>query len=124
MSPRLQLVAAKRFDWERAIRRIQFPSPLKACKLVALMAATYASADGTNVYPGSRRLAADSQLSERTVRACLDHLRERGLIFRLSKGSNFGRQARASVYQLCLPENWETLFELIGEEPARDMWAS
>lgn len=121
-----KLNATGRFDWERAIRRIRFPSHLKACKLVALMVATYASSNGEDIYPGTRRLANDCQLSERTVRDCLTYLRETHLIYRRSKGSNFGRQARASVYQLCLMEDWETRFRLIDpvEDAKHDPWAS
>jgi hypothetical protein len=119
-------MATKRFDWERAIRQIEFPSHLKACKLVALMMATYASADGEDIFPGTRRLASDCQLSERTVRACLTYMTDQRLIHQRSKGSNFGRQARASVYQLCLMEDWKRRFGLVdgGEQERHDPWAS
>lgn len=110
-----------RFEWEKIIRRIVVPDSLRATKFVALMAATYANADGARVFPGEENLAAACQLSERTVRSSLAWLRENGLIYRESRGSNLGRQAKADRYQLCAPSDWEARMKLI-DDPI-DPWA-
>lgn len=113
--PQRRLVTIGRFEWEKIIRRLVVPQKLRAVKTVALMAATYANSDGTRVYPGERRLAEVCQLSERTVRDALGWLRDNGLIFRHSRGSNLGRQAMADRYQLCSPEDWQQRLDLLPD---------
>lgn len=110
-----------RFDWERTIRRIVMPKHLRATKLVALMIATYADADGSSIYPSIERLADVSQLGRSTVHACLKWLREDAwLIHRHQHGVNKGGRKLADVYQLCRPSDWETRFTLLAEN-GKDM---
>lgn len=105
-----------RFDWERLIRRIVMPSDLRATKLVALMLATYADADGSSVYPGTERLADACQLGRSTVSNALKWLREDAwLIHRHHHGSNKGGRKLADVYQLCRPSDWEDRFTLLAD---------
>jgi hypothetical protein len=111
-----ELLTKKRFEWERIILRLVVPSNLRAVKLIGLALATYANADGTNVHPGEKRLMAECQLSERTVRDSLKHLREIGLIYRHSRGSNLGKTNYADVYQLCVPKGWADRLPLLPED--------
>jgi len=117
----VELFAVRRFPWERLIRRIQFPSRFKACKLVGLTLATYADADGQNVRPGQQRLMDDCQLSERTVRDALTFLREHHLIYRRSRGSSFGTANMVDLYQLSCPDDWRTRFSYLGD-PQVEPW--
>ncbi|GIM88788.1 helix-turn-helix domain-containing protein [Paractinoplanes toevensis] len=104
-----------RFDWERTIRRIVMPSDLRSTKLVALMLATYADADGSSIYPGTERLADVCQLGRSTVHNGLKWLRENWLIHRHEHGGNKGGRKLADVYQLCRPSDWEERFTLLAE---------
>jgi hypothetical protein len=105
-----------RFDWERLVRRIVMPSNLRSTKLVALMLATYADADGSSIYPGADRLADVCQLGRSTVQASLKWLREDAyLIHRHQHGVNKGGRKLADVYQLCRPSDWEDRFTLLAE---------
>lgn len=89
-----------RFTWERAICGIPMQP---TTKLIALLAATYANKDGTNVRPGNALLAAAAGTSDRTVRRALDEARAIGVLHRVSRGSNSGRAHLADVYRLSLP---------------------
>lgn len=110
-----------RFDWERLVRRIVMPSSLKSTKLVALMMATYADADGSSIYPSVERLADVCQLGRSTVSNALKWLRDDALlIHRHHHGSNKGGRKLADVYQLCRPDDWEDRFTLLAEN-GKDM---
>lgn len=93
--------AAKRFEWERAIRALPIRPPVR--KLVALMVGTYASADGTNAHPGEDRLAEECGITPRAVRGHLAALRDLGLIVRTFEGAKGGRRKLADVYALEVP---------------------
>lgn len=114
--PEFKIFALNRFEWEKTIRSIVVPSNLRSVKLVSLMLATYADADGKNVRPGERRLVAACQLSERSVRDALKYLREEYLIFRHSRGSNLGARNYSDVYQLSRPSDWQARFKFVDEE--------
>lgn len=117
----LRKYTISRFDWERTVRRIVMPSNLRATKLVALMLATYADADGSSVYPGTERLADVCQLGRSTVHASLKWLREDAwLIHRHEHGNNKGGRKLADKYQLCRPSDWEERFTLLAEN-GKDM---
>lgn len=94
-------MVAFRFTWEQALRRTSMPSTRK---LVALMAATYASADGTRVRPGISELAEVCGLQERAVRGHLVALRASGWLERTFRGSSQGRRAMADEYRLITPD--------------------
>lgn len=121
MSEAVRKYTISRFDWERTVRRIVMPKELRATKLVALMMATYADADGSSIYPSIERLADVSQLGRSTVHACLKWLREEAeLIHRHQHGVNKGGRKLADVYQLCRPSDWETRFKLLAENGRDD----
>jgi Helix-turn-helix domain len=102
--------AAKRFEWERIIRRaLMDPST----KLVALVLAGYANKDGSSVRPGRKRLSAVTGMSVRTVDRCLDKLRTLGLLDRVSKGSNTGIEFMADVYRLTIPADLLDVVDLL-----------
>jgi len=93
-----------RFEWERIVRQCQFP--MQNTKLVALTIATYADTKtGQNIYPGQKRLAVHTGISERRVRDHLQELERFGLIDLQVKGSSFGRGGKgmASKYHLSTP---------------------
>lgn len=106
-----------RFEWEKTLRRIEVPTPLRAVKAVGLMLATYADADGTNVRPGERRLSLACQMSVRTVRDALGFMRLEFLLYRVSSGSSLGAANVVDVYRLTRPSDWETRFKLIDFDP-------
>lgn len=101
MPPLVGVEPMDRFEWERILKRIRMPKPLK---FLALVLATYADEDGSRVRPGQDLLAADTGATDRTVRRQLDDLRDRyGLIEQLTRGGGRGRGRRTSVYRLTIP---------------------
>lgn len=97
-----ELSSIGRFDWERLLRRCEFRGP--STKLVALLLATWASEDGSDVRPGRERLAAAAGISHKHVSTQLGKLEEIGLIYKVHNGSSYGRRGgMASVYQLTCP---------------------
>ncbi len=131
-SPRhSDLQAMPRFEWERLVRRCQLGS--SAAKLVAAHLAQYASRDGSRVRPGNRRLAATTELNERTVRRALDLLRSLGLIECVFLGSSSGRRALVDEYRLTIPpdliervamlEPDETTVGTRPTDPGDEQWA-
>lgn len=108
----VELQPAGRFEWERIVRRCQIPGPTK---LVALVCATYADPDGSNVRPGEPRLAAVCGMGASTVRRHLARLVDLGLLERLANGG--GRRgegwARAARYRLTVPSNLLERVELL-----------
>jgi hypothetical protein len=95
-----------RFEWERILRRIQVSVP--SVKLVGFAMATYASADGSNVRPGQRRLAAVLGTSEMTVRRGQTELEVIGMLEMVFKGHSQGRGQSggyASQYRLTVPSD-------------------
>jgi len=121
MADQVKKYVISRFDWERTVRRIVMPSHLKSTKLVALMLATYADADGSSIYPSVERLADVCQLGRSTVSNSLKWLREDAwLIHRHHHGVNKGGRKLADEYQLCRPDDWETRFTLLAEN-GKDM---
>jgi hypothetical protein len=95
-----------RFEWERILRRIRVSVP--SVKLVGFAMATYASADGSNVRPGQRRLAAVLGTSEMTVRRGQSELEAVGMLDMVFKGRSLGRGQSggyASEYRLTVPSD-------------------
>ena len=91
---------ADRYEWERLVRRVRLGAPAKA---VALAMATYADPDGTRVRPGVARLAAVTELSERSVYSALKKLRALGLVECVFRGGHRGEDSMASAYRLTIP---------------------
>lgn len=89
---------ATRFDWERVIRRANLPT---TTKLVALLLATYADQDGTNVHPGVERLARVVGQSTRSVEKHLDKLRTVQLVVRTTRANRY--LGLADEYRLTVP---------------------
>lgn len=87
-----------RFEWERIVRRCQIPGPVK---LVAFVLAQYANADGSNIHPGTRVIAAVCGIPARTVERYLATLRNLGLVEKVANGG--GRNALAAKYRLTIP---------------------
>lgn len=99
----LEVRPCGRYEWERLVRRIVMPQPMK---LLALVLATYADPDGSRVRPGTPALAAVTGGGERTVRRLLTILRDDvGLIEMVSRGGGRGRSKRTAVYQLTIPSD-------------------
>lgn len=94
-----------KFTWERKVAECRLGA---ATKSVAMWLSHHANGDGTNSRPGIRLLAHETEQSERTVRRCLDHLREIGLIVRTLKGSTAAKRKFADTYNLVIPEDLET----------------
>jgi len=63
--------------WLNVVRRSRLA---RTTKYVALLLATYASPDGSNIYPGVARLAIQSGYAYKTVQVELQRLRAVGLI--------------------------------------------
>jgi DNA-binding transcriptional ArsR family regulator len=110
-------VGASRYDWERVIKRARLGTPAKA---VALAMATYADLDGTKVRPGVVRLAAVTELSERSVYSALKKLTNLGLIECVFRGGHRGESGMASVYRLTIPADLLERVEMLppSEKPA------
>lgn len=112
---------ATRYEWERIVRRARLGAPTKA---VALAMATYADRDGSRVYPGVARLAAVTELSERSVRGALKKLRDVGLIERTFSGGHRGVQSFTDVHRLAIPVDLFEVVEMLdpaelpGSQPA------
>jgi DNA-binding transcriptional ArsR family regulator len=64
-------------EWVSIVRRARMHP---TTKLVALLVASYADPDGTNIYPGVAKLAVQSRQSYRTVQRELQLLRKAGLV--------------------------------------------
>lgn len=100
-----------RYDWERIVRRAIMPIRLK---LVALVLATYADADGTRVRPGADVLAAVTGQGESTVRKQLTELlTDYGLLRLVSRGGGRGGRGKTSEYRLVLPVDLLERVELL-----------
>lgn len=107
-----------RFEWERLVRRIRMPKPVK---LLALVLSTYADADGSRVRPGQGVLAAVTDDTDRNVRRLLKTLRDDlRLIEQTSRGGGRGGHGRTTEYRLTLPTDLLDRVELLSpvDEPA------
>lgn len=89
-----------RYEWERLVRRVAMPKPLK---LVALLLATWSDPDGTRVRPGTAVLAAVTGDTERTITRLLAQLRGLGLVKVVSRGGGRAGRGKATEYRLCFP---------------------
>jgi hypothetical protein len=100
-----------RYDWERIVRRAVMPV---RHKLVALVLATYADANGTRVRPGMDVLAAVTGQGESTVRRLVTDLRgSYGLLEVVTRGGGRKGRGKATEYRLVLPVDLLERIELL-----------
>lgn len=86
------------FAWEEAMMDSDLPAGLKH---LGHALRSYASDDGTNIYPGVEALARRMSKSPRQVIRDLEALRDRGWIKRVRRGNK--RAGLADVYSLTTP---------------------
>lgn len=82
--------------WINVLRRSRLHA---TTKLIAFIMASYASPDGTNIYPGTARIAIQARCSYRTVQVELQRLRAAGLI--------------QAMPRLGMRRSWSTRYRLI-----------
>ncbi|GAA3957234.1 hypothetical protein GCM10023085_44700 [Actinomadura viridis] len=105
-----------KFEWERKVAECRLGA---ATKSVAAWLSHHANSNGTNAHPGLRRLVHETELSERTVRRCLEQLREIGLIVRTLKGSTAAKRNFADAYDLAIPADLEARVRLESKPDSR-----
>lgn len=103
-----------KFDWQRKVAECRLGA---ATKSVAAYLCYHANSDGTNARPGLRLLVHETELSERTVRRCLEQLRDLGLLVRTLRGSTAAKRKYADVYRLTIPDDLESRVK-IEKEPS------
>jgi hypothetical protein len=94
-----------RFQWERRIRGAGIGKRGNggmSVLAVAFYLSTWANGDGTNVFPGTERIAKDCGCNVATVYRALEILRNAGWIERVRQGNK--RNKQADVYHLSMPE--------------------
>lgn len=96
----MELLHTDRHEWERIIRRLIIPAPVKG---TALLLATYADADGSRIFPGIARLIRVSGKSDRQVRRDIQWLTEHGLLLTVFHGNRHAGQCK--VYRLTVPQD-------------------
>ena len=126
----MELQPAKRFEWERIVRRVRLG---KSTKLVAMVLASYADTSGGSVRPGEPRLAGACEMGASTVRRHVATLVEMGLLERVSNGGGPGKWA--ACYRLVVPDDllWRVpmlgpdevspLTQVSGVQP-EDLWTT
>lgn len=105
------LAPATSFEWFRVIKSIEFGTCTigrrnvsgGTIKLICGILASYADADGSNVFPSIARLALDAEISEEVTKAVMRHLREVGLLDQVERGG--GRKRKTAKYQLTIPDD-------------------
>lgn len=89
------------FSWRAAICESALGSTTRH---VALTLSLYMSERGDSAHPGARRLARDTGLSERSVRAQLGILVDGGWLVLAERGGLLGEARHANVYQAQVPD--------------------
>jgi hypothetical protein len=87
-------------EWTQAFRDSEIPAD--TARLVGYALATFASADGRDVRPGTSRLVVAANLSRSSVLLGLKHLRESGWIEEVPPTPG-GPARKAKEYRLTLP---------------------
>lgn len=90
----------RRFEWERIMRRLVVPPPVK---LLAFILASYADGNGTRIRPGNEILANVTGTSVRTVERNLSTLKRHGLIGVVKRGGGRSNAGRPTEYRLTIP---------------------
>lgn len=99
-----QLLAIHTGDWINLIFRMKIPTN---CYGVAIALARFASTDGTNVFPGAKKIADMAKMDEKTARGHIKALLELGMLALKKRGG--GRAGNPSVYRLTRPADITTL---------------
>lgn len=89
-------------EWRRALSSKRCTLPATA-RHVGLAASLYADPDGPNVRPGAARLADDTGLSTKAVRAALATLVDAGWLRLSHRGGRKGQKREANTYTLVIP---------------------
>lgn len=95
-------------DWMKMFRRVRFDKARDGVrgatiKAVGTMLATYADYDnGTDIHPGTARIAIDCEVDYRTAKRCIAILRDLGLIVLTKKAD---RRGYSDVYRLGWPQD-------------------
>lgn len=89
---------AKVNDWIAVVRCARWGKSGPTIKVVALMLASYAKANGTKVFPGIARVAVECELGYSTVRRAIGTLEKAGLIEQVKAGNS--RRSQAAEYRL------------------------
>lgn len=97
--------------WVEFVRRVRLNKTVKA---VALMMATYARRDGTQIYPGIATLAVACEMSYRTVLNAVSDLQRLGLVEQVA--DHGGAMGRYDSYRLTLAEDLIDIDVLSPEE--------
>jgi hypothetical protein len=105
------------FHWLRVVRRLRLGRRRTGLRATLLTLASWARRDGSSVHPSVETLANATEQSRRTVLRHLALLRDvYRLIGRISRGGGRGRQGVTSRYQLTLPEDIMSRFELLDPD--------
>jgi hypothetical protein len=88
--------ALSKFEWERLLRELDLPGPVKA---TGYALATYANVDGTKAWPGLVKLCRAAGFHHATVIPALAALEAGGLVERKSHGGS----GKSAEYELTAP---------------------
>lgn len=98
-----------RFDWERLVMRAEIPTHLKT---LALVIATHANRDGTNIRVGRQLLADILDASEHTVSVNRQTLVSMGFLELVKRGGGRAGDGTVNVYRLTDPGPGFLIFRL------------
>ena len=98
--------AVEPLEWCRSLRNVPLSS---MAMLVGHVLAMHVNKATCETRVGVMRLAYETGTSKRTVIRALAELQELGLLCLMEKGSDRGRQARASFYRLALNDDLDQL---------------
>lgn len=91
-------------DWINLIFRMKIPTN---CYGVAIALARFASTDGSNVFPGAKKVGDMAKMNEKTARGYIHDLERLGMLMLKKRGG--GRAGNPSVYRLTRPADITTL---------------
>jgi len=107
--------AATQGAWNELVRRARINREIKTA---LMMIGSYANADGTNVFCGVARLAADCDVSYRTAGRYFAFARNSGLIHLVKPGNR--RRGQADLYRLILDPKLLEHIELPSPQEYRE----
>lgn len=106
------------WEWLPLVRRARIPGPIK---LGLLVVGSYAAPDGSGIYCGTARLAADCGVSYRTAGRYLSWGRTHQLLALARRGNR--RRGRADEYRLTAGPDLHRLVDIPAEDDYRDLVA-
>jgi Helix-turn-helix domain len=89
------------YRYQTALREARNLTTSEKCVLAMML--TYADPDGTNVFPGDERLAADCSLSVRQMQRCRESARKKRWLRVTKRGGGNGQAGVPSKYALSIP---------------------